>query len=132
MSNDLPNLRFCNGFIYGGGRISPVPSLGIDGTVATGINDRGQIAGYYLDNLHNQHGFLYSDVLEAFAQKIKPIVKQKIGYDVIDVRDVSRAGIIDNIMRAQIRDFAFVLADLTHDNSGAYWEAGYAEGWGSR
>jgi nucleoside 2-deoxyribosyltransferase len=41
---------------------------------------------------------------------------------------VSRAGVIDNILRAQICDAAFVLVDLTHDNTGAYWEAGYAEG----
>lgn len=40
------------------------------------------------------------------------------------------AGVIDNIMREKIRDAAFVLVDLTHDNSGAYWEAGYAEGLG--
>ncbi len=43
---------------------------------------------------------------------------------------MARAGIIDNIMRTQIRDAAFVVVDLTHDNSGAYWEAGYAEGLG--
>ena len=30
----------------------------------------------------------------------------------------------------QIRDAAFVIADLSHDNLGAYWEAGYAEGLG--
>ena len=41
-----------------------------------------------------------------------------------------RAGVIDNIMRIQIRDAKFVIADLTHDNNGAYWEAGYAEGLG--
>ena len=39
-------------------------------------------------------------------------------------------GVIDNIMRTHIRDSAFVIADLTHDNPGAYWEAGYAEGLG--
>ena len=53
-----------------------------------------------------------------------------IGHPLIDLRDVSRAGVIDNILRAQIQDAAFVLADLTHDNAGAYWEAGYAEGLG--
>jgi nucleoside 2-deoxyribosyltransferase len=42
----------------------------------------------------------------------------------------TEAGIIDNIMRQQIRDCAFVIADLTHKNNGAYWEAGYAEGLG--
>jgi nucleoside 2-deoxyribosyltransferase len=48
----------------------------------------------------------------------------------VDIRDTAKAGIIDNLLRAQIRDSAFVLVDLTHDNSGAYWEAGYAEGLG--
>ena len=33
-------------------------------------------------------------------------------------------------MRTEIRDSAFVIADLTHDNAGAYWEAGFAEGLG--
>jgi len=61
---------------------------------------------------------------------IKPGIKDALNYDVVDLRDVSRAGIIDNLMREQIRESAFVLVDLTHDNSGAYWEAGYAEGLG--
>ena len=60
---------------------------------------------------------------------VKPAVKE-IGYDLVDMRDVARAGIIDDIMRDRIRDSAFVIADLTHDNHGAYWEAGYAEGLG--
>ena len=33
-------------------------------------------------------------------------------------------------MRIQIRDSKFVIADLTHGNQGAYWEAGFAEGLG--
>ena len=69
--------------------------------------------------------------LDAFVQEVvKPAVKDGIGYDLVDMRDVGRAGIIDNIMRVQIRDAKFVIADLTHDNNGAYWEAGYAEGMG--
>ena len=46
------------------------------------------------------------------------------------MRDVATAGIIDNIMRMRIKEARFVIADLTHDNNGAYWEAGYAEGLG--
>ena len=70
-------------------------------------------------------------VMDAFVEKfLKPIVKNAINFEVVDLRNVARAGIIDNIMRAQIRDAAFVLVDLTHDNHGAYWEAGYAEGLG--
>ena len=81
------------------------------------------------------YGFLAmkfgDDALENFAKNhLKPHVMEKLGYEVIDIRDVSRAGIIDNLMREQIRDSAFVITDLTHDNSGAYWEAGYAEGLG--
>ena len=67
--------------------------------------------------------------LESFVQEVvKPAVKNEIGYDLVDMRDIGRAGIIDNIMRVQIRDAKFVIVDLTHDNHGAYWEAGYAEG----
>ncbi len=69
--------------------------------------------------------------LDPFVKDVvKPAVKEGIGYDLVDMRDVGRAGVIDNIMRTQIRDAAFVIVDLTHDNSGAYWEAGYAEGLG--
>lgn len=60
---------------------------------------------------------------------IKPGLRAA-GYELVDLRDVSKAGVIDNILRAQIRDSSFVLVDLTHDNYGAYWEAGYAEGLG--
>ena len=69
--------------------------------------------------------------LDPFVEDVvKPAVKEGTGYDLVDMRDVARAGVIDNIMRVQIRDAAFVIADLTHDNYGAYWEAGYAEGLG--
>lgn len=71
------------------------------------------------------------DELETFAQDVvKPAVKDAVGYDLVDMRNVAQAGVIDNIMRIRIRDSAFVIADLTHDNRGAYWEAGYAEGLG--
>lgn len=67
--------------------------------------------------------------LEAFVEEVvKPVVKEALGYDLRDIRDISRAGVIDNILRVAIRDARFVIVDLTHDNNGAYWEAGYAEG----
>lgn len=69
--------------------------------------------------------------LEALvAHHIKPTAQDELGLEVRDLRDVAKAGIIDNILREQIRESAFVLVDLTHDNNGAYWEAGYAEGLG--
>ncbi len=67
--------------------------------------------------------------LESFVKEVvKPRIKEELGYELLDMRDNVDAGIIDNIMRNKIREAAFVLADLTHDNRGAYWEAGYAEG----
>ena len=67
--------------------------------------------------------------LDLFVKKVvKPAVKKNIGCDLVDMRDRKKAGILDEIMRRRIRDAKFVIVDLTHDNSGAYWEAGYAEG----
>lgn len=101
--------------------------LTLDGWERYEADRKGGFAGKY--------GFIamkFGDVdLERFvADVVKPGVKAGIGYDLVDLRNVSRAGVIDNILRTQIRDSAFVLVDLTHDNAGAYWEAGYAEGLG--
>jgi hypothetical protein len=87
---------------------------------------RGKVSG--------SHGFIalkFGDPeLDRFLKDvIKPAVEQ-LGYSLEDMRDAARAGIIDNVMRARIRDAAFVLVDLSHANAGAYWEAGYAEGLG--
>ena len=102
-------------------------NLSLDGWEQYESEKHGQFAGNY--------GFIameFGDTeLEAFVRDVvKPTVKEGIGYDLVDMRDVPEAGIIDNIMRVRIRDAAFVIADLTHDNNGAYWEAGYAEGLG--
>ena len=40
------------------------------------------------------------------------------------------AGLIDDQLRVALRTARFVMADLTHGNHGAYWEAGFAEGLG--
>jgi nucleoside 2-deoxyribosyltransferase len=87
----------------------------------------GKLAGNY--------GFIAlkfgdADLDELVDKTIKPALLRETGYRVVDLRNVARAGVIDNILREQIRDAAFVLVDLTHDNAGAYWEAGYAEGLG--
>lgn len=85
-------------------------------------------------SLSGKYGFIamkFNDpTLEQFVKDtVKPAVAE-MNYNLVDVRDVARSGIIDNIMRDQIRDSAFVIVDLTHDNAGAYWEAGFAEGLG--
>lgn len=68
-----------------------------------------------------------------YAETIRPAIRTiGDGYDIVRIDDpeVVQAGVIDNIMRERIAGSAFVIADLTHANNGAYWEAGYAEGLG--
>ncbi|MBI5937078.1 MAG: hypothetical protein HY850_04450 [Betaproteobacteria bacterium] len=59
----------------------------------------------------------------------KPSAK-RAGFDLIKLDDVPKAGLIDDRLRVEIQSSDFIVADLTHDNLGAYWEAGYAEGLG--
>ena len=113
--------------LTGGGVSLLYVTLSLEGWERYEAEKRGQFEGNY--------GFIamqFGDTdLDNFVQSVvKPAVKENIGYDLVDMRDVSRAGVIDNIMRVQIRDAAFVIAELSHDNLGAYWEAGYAEGLG--
>lgn len=102
-------------------------NLTLDGWEQYEAEKRGGFAGNY--------GFFAMQFnepdLEYFVRNVvKPAVREDLGYDLFDMRDVGRAGLIDNNMRVQIRDAKFVIVDLTHDNNGAYWEAGYAEGLG--
>ena len=41
-----------------------------------------------------------------------------------------RAGLVDAVIEDEIRRCRFLIADLSDDNPGAYWEAGFAEGLG--
>ena len=59
----------------------------------------------------------------------KPAVKQT-GFDLFILPDRPKAGLIDDKLRVAIQTSRFLIADLTHENAGAYWEAGYAEGIG--
>jgi hypothetical protein len=60
---------------------------------------------------------------------IKPAVEQT-GFQLIRLDDTPHAGLIDDRLRVEIRTSRFLIADLTHGNAGAYWEAGFAEGLG--
>jgi hypothetical protein len=69
-------------------------------------------------------------VLELFMADIfKPSAK-KAGFELFRLDDTPKAGLIDDRLRVEIQSSDFLIADLTHDNPGAYWEAGYAEGLG--
>lgn len=65
----------------------------------------------------------------AYTSAFKPSVSQA-GFELIRQDQRYRAGLIDNLMRVEIQGADFLIADLTHRNPGAYWEAGFAEGLG--
>jgi hypothetical protein len=57
----------------------------------------------------------------------KPAVSAA-GFELRTISEGQPAGLIDDQIRVAIRRSKFVVADLTHGNNGAYWEAGFAEG----
>jgi len=69
----------------------------------------------------------HPDLDSLFKDVLKPAVKQT-GFDLFILPERPKAGLIDNRLRVEIRTSRFLIADLTHENAGAYWEAGYAEG----
>jgi hypothetical protein len=70
-----------------------------------------------------------SDLNAVLESVFKPSVKMA-GFDLFKLDDVPQAGLIDDRLRVEIQSSDFLIADLTHANNGAYWEAGYAEGLG--
>ena len=52
----------------------------------------------------------------------------RAGFELTTLVNKQPAGSIDDQMRVRLRTSRFVVADLTHGNQGAYWEAGFAEG----
>lgn len=69
-------------------------------------------------------------VLESVLKEIFKPAAKLAGFDLIKLDDFPKAGLIDDRLRVEIQSSDFIVADLTHENLGAYWEAGYAEGLG--
>jgi nucleoside 2-deoxyribosyltransferase len=64
-----------------------------------------------------------------FLNFFKPACK-RTGFELVRLDEEPKAGLIDDRLRVEIRRSRFLVADLSHANPGAYWEAGYAEGLG--
>jgi hypothetical protein len=72
--------------------------------------------------------FNNDDLDRLFEECLRKAVKEAAGFE---LRIASqKAGLIDSIIEDEIRRCRFLLADLSDDNPGAYWEAGFAEGLG--
>lgn len=75
-------------------------------------------------------GYGATDAAEAF-RRFKEAVSLT-GFELKRSDEAPKAGLIDLRMRVEIRTAKFVIADLTDDNRGAYWEGGFAEGVGKK
>jgi hypothetical protein len=71
-----------------------------------------------------------NDELNEVVQTQLSAAVQSTGYELKRLDQRQPAGSIDDRLRVEIRQARFLVADLTHKNPGAYWEAGYAEGLG--
>lgn len=87
---------------------------------------RGRVAGR---TAFMAMSFKNDDVKKIVDEAFRPAVEET-GFKLKRLDDEPKAGHIDNRMLVEIRMCRFLIADLTHDNSGAYWEAGFAEGLG--
>jgi len=70
-----------------------------------------------------------SQLDSVFKDVFKPFAKQA-GFDLFALNEIHYTGLVDDRIRVEIQASDFLVSDLTHENPGAYWEAGYAEGLG--
>jgi len=73
--------------------------------------------------------FGYEELTRVFYDHWKPATGQT-GLPLERLDENPKAGSISNRMRVEIRRSKYLVAELTHNNPGAYWEAGFAEGLG--
>ena len=70
---------------------------------------------------------------EVLRKVIIPEIKSACalaGFELLAVDDRPKAGLIDDKIRVDIRNSRFVVVDISDQNQGAYFEAGFAEGLG--
>ena len=144
VERSFKNLRAATGSIDERDVKYVVEELKGQGFVTQGTRDKNPVFGLtfkgwdrYKDMLARgsaQVAFMamqYEDkVLDGmFENCFRPAVKDT-GFDLRRLDQVLPTGLIDDILRSEIRNARFLLADLTHANPGAYWEGGFAEGLG--
>jgi hypothetical protein len=92
---------------------------------------------YSLQRAHSnaKRGFMamkFGDAeLDVVFRDVFKVAAKRAGFSLSRLDESPRAGLIDDRLRLEIRSSRFLIADLSHQNAGAYWEAGYAEGLGN-
>lgn len=114
----------------------PAPSAGNAGQAFVTLTFRGW--DYFEELIRGQSEYRRAFMAMKFGDEVLTRIFSDVfqpaarcaGFEIFKLDDAPRAGLIDNRLRVEIQSSDFLVADLTHDNNGAYWEAGYAEGLG--
>ncbi len=69
-----------------------------------------------------------NDTLDTVYNKCFKNAVEQTGFKLKRLDEEIKTGVIDNLLRVEIRKSKFLVADLTENNHGVYWEAGFAEG----
>lgn len=116
------------GFIDG--RYSSPPGSRLQGDLALTVRGWTECESIISGESKLMTAFMAMDFNNAIVNQLyeeiyKPLCEE-YGFKLSTVN--KKTGLIDNTIRKQILSSKFVIADLTDDNYGAYWEAGFAEG----
>jgi hypothetical protein len=122
----------------------------LDSLIAAGLVIGANNGGLFVGNLSGAGWLRYDELKRAtvasrfafFARKfINPdldkvfttCLRQAVLQTGFELRIVTqKAGLVDAIIEDEIRRCRFLIADVTDENPGAYWEAGFAEGLGKK
>ena len=122
--NHLVDSGYLQGDMYGGGECEL--GLSMEGWNYFDQLNRGAIVSR---KVFMAMEFGNAELDAVFENCFKPAVKAT-GFELFRMDEKPQAGLIDDKLRVDIRTARFLIADLTNENRGAYWEAGFAEGLG--
>lgn len=115
-----------SGLLVGNVSGGPVARLTMDGWKHYDALKRGRPSGWQAF-MAMQYG---DTALDKFVRSHVAPAVDATGFTLRRLDEHPRAGLIDDLLRVDIRASRFLIADLSHSNRGAYWEAGFAEGLG--
>jgi len=113
------------------GKPSP-PSSSVNGRYYLTANGWERCEELSMKGVYSRRVFMamkFNDTeLEDLYEKSFKKAVEATGFELRKLNEGSEAGLLDPQMEVRIRNSRFMIADLTHDNSGVYWEAGFATG----